>query len=45
MYKYTATGFKRKLLTWKCTINWTQTSIEILNTIMKLLRPYCKMQK
>ena len=27
--------FKMKLLTWKCTINWTQTSIEILITIMK----------
>ena len=38
-------NFKRKLLTWKCTINWTKTSIEILITIMKLLRLYCKMQK
>ena len=38
-------NFKIKLLTWKCTINWTQTSIEILITIMKLWRLYCKMQK
>ena len=37
--------FKMKLLTWKYTINWTQRSIEILITIMKLLRLYCKMQK
>ena len=37
--------FKMKLLTCKCTINWTQTSMEILITIMKLLRLYCKMQK
>ena len=37
--------FKMKLLTWKCTINWTQTLIEILITIMKLLRFYAKSKK